>query len=482
VSVSPVPKQAAPAKKPKIPRQPMPEQPPEERKHNFEEVPYGYSPETAVVEATRCIQCKKPKCVDGCPVEIDIPGFIKLIAEREFAAAARKLKEANALPAICGRVCPQEDQCEKVCVTGIKGEPVAIGRLERFAADWERDHNLIELPEIAPPTGKRVAIVGAGPAGLTVAGDLIKLGHAVTIFEALHKTGGVLVYGIPEFRLPKSIVQAEVDYVASLGVEIITSAVIGRTMSIDDLFTDGFDAIFVGTGAGLPYFLGVPGENLNGVFSANEYLTRSNLMRAYEFPKSDTPIVRSRLVCVLGGGNVAMDAARTALRLGAEKVSVVYRRSRKEMPARIEEIHHAEEEGIEFQFLTNPTKIIGNDDGWVTAMECLRYELGEPDASGRRKPVPIPGTEFEIECDTVIVSIGNGANPLLPAATPGLETNRWGNITADSTTGKTSKKGVWAGGDIVIGAATVILAMGAGRQAARSIHAYLTGEDTSWPS
>ncbi len=482
MSVSPVPKQAAPAKKPKIPRQPMPEQPPEERKHNFEEVPYGYSPETAVVEATRCIQCKKPKCVDGCPVEIDIPGFIKLIAEREFAAAARKLKEANALPAICGRVCPQEDQCEKVCVTGIKGEPVAIGRLERFAADWERDHNLIELPEIAPPTGKRVAIVGAGPAGLTVAGDLIKLGHAVTIFEALHKTGGVLVYGIPEFRLPKSIVQAEVDYVASLGVEIITSAVIGRTMSIDDLFTDGFDAIFVGTGAGLPYFLGVPGENLNGVFSANEYLTRSNLMRAYEFPKSDTPIVRSRLVCVLGGGNVAMDAARTALRLGAEKVSVVYRRSRKEMPARIEEIHHAEEEGIEFQFLTNPTKIIGNDDGWVTAMECLRYELGEPDASGRRKPVPIPGTEFEIECDTVIVSIGNGANPLLPAATPGLETNRWGNITADSTTGKTSKKGVWAGGDIVIGAATVILAMGAGRQAARSIHAYLTGEDTSWPS
>jgi glutamate synthase (NADPH/NADH) small chain len=482
VSVSPVPKQVAPAKKPKIPRQPMPEQPPEERKHNFDEVPYGYPPETAVVEATRCIQCKKPKCVEGCPVEIDIPGFIKLIAEREFAAAARKLKEANALPAICGRVCPQEDQCEKVCVTGIKGEPVAIGRLERFAADWEREHNLIELPEIAPPTGKRVAIVGAGPAGLTVAGDLIKLGHAVTIFEALHKTGGVLVYGIPEFRLPKAIVQAEVDYVASLGVEIRTSAVIGRTMSVDDLFADGFDAIFVGTGAGLPFFLGVPGENLNGVFSANEYLTRSNLMRAYEFPKADTPIVRSRLVCVLGGGNVAMDAARTALRLGAEKVSVVYRRSRKEMPARIEEIHHAEEEGIEFQFLTNPTKIIGNDDGWVTAMECLRYELGEPDASGRRKPVPIPGTEFEIECDTVIVSIGNGANPLLPAATPGLETNRWGNITADPETGKTSKKGVWAGGDIVIGAATVILAMGAGRQAARSMHAYLTGEDTSWPS
>ncbi|MFH1743260.1 MAG: NADPH-dependent glutamate synthase, partial [bacterium] len=379
-----------PPKKPKIPRQPMPEQSPEERKHNFQEVPFGYPPDMAVVEASRCIQCRKPKCVEGCPVEIDIPAFIKLIADREFAAAARKLKEANALPAICGRVCPQEDQCEIVCVVGIKGEPVAIGRLERFAADWEREHNLIELPEIAPSTGKRVAVVGAGPAGLTVAGDLIKLGHAVTIFEALHKTGGVLVYGIPEFRLPKSIVQAEVDYVASLGVEIITSAVVGRTMSLDDLFTDGYDAIFVGTGAGLPYFMGIPGENLNGVFSANEYLTRSNLMRAFEFPKADTPIMRSKRVCVLGGGNVAMDSARTALRLGAEKVTIVYRRSHKEMPARIEEIHHAEEEGIEFKILTNPTQIIGNDDGWVRAMECLRYELGEPDASGRRKPVPIP--------------------------------------------------------------------------------------------
>ncbi|MBU1707712.1 NADPH-dependent glutamate synthase [bacterium] len=471
-----------PPKKPKIPRQPMPEQSPEERRHNFQEVPYGYPPDMAVVEASRCIQCRKPKCVEGCPVEIDIPAFIKLIADREFAAAARKLKEANALPAICGRVCPQEDQCEIVCVVGIKGEPVAIGRLERFAADWEREHNLIELPEMAPSTGKRVAVVGAGPAGLTVAGDLIKLGHAVTIFEALHKTGGVLVYGIPEFRLPKSIVQAEVDYVASLGVQIITSAVVGRTMSLDDLFTDGYDAIFVGTGAGLPYFMGIPGENLNGVFSANEYLTRANLMRAFEFPKADTPIMRSKRVCVLGGGNVAMDSARTALRLGAEKVTIVYRRSHKEMPARIEEIHHAEEEGIEFKILTNPTQIIGNDDGWVRAMECLRYELGEPDASGRRKPVPIPGTEFEIECDTVIVSIGNGANPLLPQATPGLKTNRWGNITADNNSGKTSKKAVWAGGDIVIGAATVILAMGAGRQAARSMHAYLTGEDTSWPS
>ncbi len=471
-----------PPKKPKIPRQPMPEQSPEERRHNFQEVPYGYPPDMAVVEASRCIQCRKPKCVEGCPVEIDIPAFIKLIADREFAAAARKLKEANALPAICGRVCPQEDQCEIVCVVGIKGEPVAIGRLERFAADWEREHNLIELPEMASSTGKRVAVVGAGPAGLTVAGDLIKLGHAVTIFEALHKTGGVLVYGIPEFRLPKSIVQAEVDYVASLGVEIITSAVVGRTMSLDDLFADGYDAIFVGTGAGLPYFMGIPGENLNGVFSANEYLTRSNLMRAFEFPKADTPIMRSKRVCVLGGGNVAMDSARTALRLGAEKVTIVYRRSHKEMPARIEEIHHAEEEGIEFKILTNPTQIIGNDDGWVRAMECLRYELGEPDASGRCKPVPIPGTEFEIECDTVIVSIGNGANPLLPQATPGLKTNRWGNITADNNSGKTSKKAVWAGGDIVIGAATVILAMGAGRQAARSIHAYLTGEDTSWPS
>jgi glutamate synthase (NADPH/NADH) small chain len=460
----------------------MPEQSPEERKHNFREVPYGYPPEIAIVEASRCIQCKKPKCVEGCPVEIDIPGFVKLIAEGQYAASARKLKESNALPAICGRVCPQEDQCEKLCVLGVKGEPVAIGRLERFAADWEREHGLVEIPELAPSSGKKVAIVGSGPAGLTVAGDLAKWGHSVTIFEALHKTGGVLVYGIPEFRLPKAIVQSEVDYVASLGVKIVTDVVVGRTLTIPELFEEGFDAIFVGTGAGLPYFLGVPCENLNGVFSANEYLTRSNLMRAFEFPLADTPIVRSRQVCVLGGGNVAMDAARTALRLGAEKVSVVYRRSRTEMPARIEEIHHAEQEGIEFQFLTNPTKLIGNDNGWVRAMECLRYELGEPDASGRRKPVPLPGTEFEIECDTVIVSIGNGANPLLPASTPGLKTNRWGNITADSETGKTSYRGVWAGGDIVIGAATVILAMGAGRQAARSIHDYIMGIETSWPT
>ncbi len=482
MSATPSLKPDLPAKTPKVPRQPMPEQSPDERRHNFREVPYGYPPEIAVVEAMRCIQCKKPRCVAGCPVEIDIPGFIKLIAEGDFAASARKLKEANALPAICGRVCPQEDQCEKVCVIGIKGEPVAIGRLERFAADWEREHGLVEVPELAPATGKKIAIVGSGPAGLTVAGDLAKWGHSVTIFEALHKTGGVLVYGIPEFRLPKAIVQAEVDYIASLGVKVVPSVVIGRTMTIDDLFEEGFDAVFIGTGAGLPYFLGVPGENLNGVFSANEYLTRSNLMRAFEFPRADTPIARSRRVCVLGGGNVAMDAARTALRLGAEKVAVVYRRSRTEMPARIEEIHHAEEEGIELQFLTNPTKILGNDDGWVRAMECLRYELGEPDASGRRKPVPIPGTEFEIECDTVIVAIGNGANPLLPAATPGLKTNRWGNITADAETGKTSHRGVWAGGDIVIGAATVILAMGAGRQAARSIHNYVLGIDTSWPS
>jgi glutamate synthase (NADPH/NADH) small chain len=482
MSATPSIKTEISAKKPKVPRQDMPEQSPEERKHNFREVPFGYPPETAIVEAKRCIQCKKPKCVEGCPVEIDIPGFIKLIAQEDFVASARKLKEANALPAICGRVCPQEDQCEKVCVIGIKGEPVAIGRLERFAADWEREHGLVEVPEIAPSTGKKVAIVGSGPAGLTVAGDLAKLGHSVTIFEALHKTGGVLVYGIPEFRLPKSIVQAEVDYVASLGVRVVTSVVIGRTMSMDDLFEDGFDAIFVGTGAGLPYFLGIPGENLNGVFSANEYLTRSNLMRAFEFPKADTPIVHSRFVCVLGGGNVAMDSARTALRLGAEKVTVVYRRSRTEMPARIEEIHHAEEEGIELQFLTNPTKILGNNEGWVKGMECLRYELGEPDASGRRRPVPIPGTEFEIECDAVIVAIGNGANPLLPAATPGLQTNRWGNITAFGEDGKTSRRGVWAGGDIVIGAATVILAMGAGRKAARSMHEYLMGTDTSWPS
>lgn len=458
----------------KIPRQAMPEQEPEVRAHNFNEVPYGYTPELAQLEANRCIQCKKPKCVEGCPVEIDIPGFIALIRDGEFEAAARKIKETNALPAICGRVCPQEEQCEAVCVIGIKDDPVAIGRLERFAADWERDKGKVLVPELAPPTGKRIAVVGSGPAGLVVAGDLALMGHKVTIFEALHKSGGVLVYGIPEFRLPKAIVQSEVDYVTSLGVELLNNVVIGRAITVDELLEEeGFDAVFLGTGAGLPYFMNIPGENLNGIYSANEYLTRSNLMKAYSFPEYDTPMIESKKVAVLGGGNVAMDSARTALRLGAEEVHIVYRRSEKEMPARIEEIHHAKEEGVIFSVLTNPVRFIGDEEGWVTSMELLQMELGEPDASGRRRPVPVEGSEYIMEVDTVVVSIGNGANPLVPQTTEGLDTNKWGNILANDHSGMTSKPRVWAGGDIVIGAATVILAMGAAKHAARSIHQYV---------
>ncbi|MCX7835992.1 MAG: NADPH-dependent glutamate synthase [bacterium] len=459
--------------KEKLPRQKMPEQEPLVRAKNFLEVPYGYTAELAVAEASRCIQCKNPKCVDGCPVGIDIPAFIKLIKEGEFAAAARKIKERNALPAICGRVCPQEDQCEIVCVIGIKQEPVAIGRLERFAADYERENNLVEIPPCAPPTGRRVAVVGSGPAGLTVAGDLALLGHDVTVFEALHKAGGVLVYGIPEFRLPKKIVEAEVNYLERLGVKFVFNAVIGRTFTVHELLDEEkFDTVFLGTGAGLPYFMNIPGENYNGVYSANEFLTRSNLMRAFDFPNADTPIIRGKKVAVLGGGNVAMDAARTALRLGAEKVTVVYRRSRNEMPARIEEIHHAEEEGIEFQFLTNPTEILGTEEGWVKGMRLVRMELGEPDASGRRRPVVIPNSEYEQECDVIVVSIGNGSNPLIPQTTPGLNTNKWGNILADEN-GLTSIEGVYAGGDVVIGAATVILAMGAARKASKAMHEYM---------
>ncbi len=465
-------------KKPKIPRQPMPEQDPLERARNFNEVPFGYSNETAMIEASRCIQCKKPYCIDGCPVEINIPAFIRAIKDGEFAKAAGILKKDNALPAICGRVCPQEDQCEKVCVVGIKGEPVAIGRLERFAADWERENMEIIVPEIAPPTGRKAAIIGAGPAGLTVAGELARLGHDVTIFEALHKPGGVLIYGIPEFRLPKSIVMAEVDYVKKLGVKIVYNAIIGKYLTIDELFKEeGFHSIFIGVGAGLPYFMNIPGENLNGVYSANEYLTRSNLMKAYDFPNYDTPIMRSRKVAVIGGGNVAMDAARTALRLGAEEVTIVYRRSLKEMPARDEEIHHAKEEGIIFKLLNNPTRINGDDNGWVRSMTVIKMELGEPDASGRRRPVPIEGSEYEMEVDTVIVSIGNGANPLLTRMTPELKTNKWGNIIADEKTCATSMKGVYAGGDIVLGAATVILAMGAGKVASRAMHEYMMSLD-----
>ena len=462
-------------KKTQIPRTKMPEQEPKIRGKNFNEVPFGYNAELGKLEASRCLQCKKPACVQGCPVSIDIPSFISLILKEDFIGAARKLKEMNSLPAVCGRVCPQEDQCEKVCILGKKGEPVAIGRLERFAADFDRAHGEFTMPSMAAPTGKKVAVVGSGPAGLTLAGDLVKKGHQVTVFEALHKAGGVLVYGIPEFRLPKAIVQSEVDYLQKLGVEMKTDMVIGKIYTVDELLANGYHAVFLGTGAGLPTFMDIPGENLNGVYSANEYLTRSNLMKAYLFPQYDTPIAKGKKVAVLGGGNVAMDSARTALRLGADDVYIVYRRSKKELPARIEEVHHAEEEGIQFHFLTLPVEILGNEDGWVCGMKCQRMELGEPDESGRRRPIPVPGSEFTLEVDMVVVAIGTGANPLVPSTTPDLQTNKWGYIVADPETGATSKKGVYAGGDIVTGSATVILAMGAGRKAADAIHRYLMG-------
>jgi glutamate synthase (NADPH/NADH) small chain len=460
----------------KAPRQPMPEQPPQERIHNFDEVPLGYTPEQAVAEAQRCLQCKKPSCISGCPVAVDIPGFIALVQEGKFAEAARKIKETNVLPAVCGRVCPQEDQCEKVCVLAKKGEPVAIGRLERFVADWERERGLGEKAQVAPPTGKRVAIVGSGPAGLTCAADLAKRGHEVTIFEALHEMGGVLVYGIPEFRLPKRILKAEIEALRNLGVTLITSAVIGKLDTIEELMHhEGFDAVFVGTGAGLPLFMGIPGENLLGVYSANEYLTRSNLMRAYEFGDSDTPIVRGKRVMVVGGGNVAMDSARTALRLGAEKVILSYRRSRQEMPARIEEIHHAEEEGVEFHLLTAPIEFIGDEQGRLRAAIVQKMELGEPDESGRRRPVPVEGSEYEEPIDVAVIAIGAGPNPLISSTTPDLALNKRGYIVVDPTTMATSIPGVYAGGDIVTGSATVIEAMGAGRRAAAAIHEYLMG-------
>jgi len=461
-------------KKEKISRQPMPEQEPEIRRRNFLEVPLGYSPETAMKEAERCLQCKKPSCVAGCPVQVDIPGFIKLIQEGDFTASIRNLWSKNSLPAVCGRVCPQEIQCEERCIVGKKGKPVAIGNLERFAADHERIHGTGVLPPKQKPTGKKVAVVGSGPSGLTVAGDLIVKGHEVTILEAFHKSGGVLVYGIPEFRLPKEIVSSEVNFLERLGVKVECNIVAGRTVTLDELFEEGVDAIYLGVGAGLPRFLNIPGENLVGILSANEYLTRANLMKAYLFPEVDTPIPRGKNVAVMGAGNVAMDSARTAMRLGADSVKIVYRRSREEMPARLAEIHHAEEEGIGLHLLTNPTRFIGNEKGRLTGMECLKMELGEPDESGRRRPVPVEGTEFQMACDLAIIAVGSGANPLLTQSTAGLELNRWGYIRADTDTGKTSKKGVWAGGDIVTGAATVILAMGAGRKAADSIHNYLT--------
>lgn len=457
-----------------VPRQPMPEQKAAIRRRNFKEVPTGYTIELAQKEAARCLQCRKPGCVAGCPVAVDIPGFINLLAKGDMSGAIRNLWSKNSLPAVCGRVCPQEIQCEGKCIVGKKGDPVAIGNLERFVADYERDHGSGELPPVKAPTGKKVAVVGSGPSGLTVAGDLIAKGHAVTILEAFHKPGGVLVYGIPEFRLPKEIVANEIDFLRRLGVAVEVNAVVGRTVSLDELFEQGYDAVYVGVGAGLPRFMNIPGENLVGILSANEYLTRANLMKAYLFPEVDTPIPRGKNVVVLGAGNVAMDSARTAMRLGADKVRIVYRRSRDEMPARSAEIHHAEQEGIEMYLLTNPTRYFGNEKGRLTGMTCLKMELGEPDDSGRRRPVAMEGSEFDLECDLCIVAVGSGANPLLTQSTSDMALNKWGYIEADSETGKTSKRGVWAGGDIVTGAATVILAMGAGRMAADSIHKYLT--------
>jgi len=450
----------------------MPEQEPNVRNKNFLEVALGYTEEMAKEEAQRCLQCKTRPCVAGCPVNVQIPDFIKLIAEGKFEEAYYKIKETNSLPAICGRVCPQETQCEQLCIRGKKGEPVGIGRLERFAADWYMENNEVKA-EPVEKLGIKVAVIGSGPAGLTCAGDLAKLGYDVTIFEAFHTPGGVLMYGIPEFRLPKALVQKEIDTVKKLGVEIKTNMVIGKTYSLDELMEEGYQAIFIGTGAGLPNFMGIPGENLNGVYSANEFLTRINLMKAYKFPEADTPVKVGKNVAVIGGGNVAMDAARSAKRLGAENVYIVYRRSEAEMPARLEEVHHAKEEGIIFKLLTNPKAILGTEDGWVRAMECVEMELGEPDSSGRRRPVEKKGSEHIIEVDTVIIAIGQSPNPLIKSTTPGLETHKWGGIIVEEETGATSKEGVYAGGDAVTGAATVILAMGAGKKAAAAIDKYL---------
>jgi glutamate synthase (NADPH/NADH) small chain len=453
----------------------MPEQDPNIRSGNFDEVALGYTEEMAMEESERCLKCKNKPCIAGCPVNVQIPDFIKLIGEGNFEEAYKKIKETNSLPAICGRVCPQEAQCEQLCVRGKKGEPVAIGRLERFAADWYMA-NREESVERPAPNGKKVAVIGSGPAGLTCAGDLAKKGYDVTIFEAFHVPGGVLMYGIPEFRLPKALVQKEIDSLRQLGVKIMTNMVIGKVMSLDELAEEGFEAVFIGSGAGLPSFMGIPGENLNGVYSANEFLTRINLMKAYKFPDYDTPVRVTGRVAVIGGGNVAMDAARCAKRMGAETVYIVYRRSRAEMPARVEEVHHAEEEGIIFKLLTNPVRIIGTEDGWVKGMECIEMDLGEPDASGRRRPVPRQGSEHVLDVETVIVAIGQSPNPLIKQTTPGLETHKWGGIIADEETCATSRKGVYAGGDAVTGAATVILAMGAGKKAAKAIDEYLGGK------
>lgn len=455
----------------KIPRVAVREQDSAERRKNFEEVCYGYDPQEAMLEASRCLGCKKPSCVVECPVNIQIPQFIYEVEQGNFEKAAEIIARDSSLPAVCGRVCPQESQCEGVCILGVKGEPVAIGKLERFVADWSRQKG-IKFTDKLPSNGKKVAVIGSGPAGIACATDLAKLGYEVTIFEALHEPGGVLQYGIPEFRLPKEeVVKKEIENTISLGVKIETNVVVGRTVTIDSLMdNEGFSAVFIGSGAGLPKFMGIPGENLNGVVSANEFLTRSNLMRAYD-PDYETPIYVGKSVAVVGGGNVAMDAARTALRLGAD-VTVVYRRTEKELPARVEEVHHAKEEGIVFRMLTNPTEILGDEKGWVRGLRCIKMELGEPDESGRRSPVPIPDSHFDIETDVVIMSLGTSPNPLIATTTPGLETNRWNGLVADDN-GATSRPGVFAGGDAVTGAATVILAMGAGRKAAAAIDEYL---------
>lgn len=458
----------------------MPEQDPVVRNQNFLEVSLGYPEEMAKEEAQRCLQCKNKPCTQGCPVNVQIPEFIKRLAEGDFSAAYQKIKETNSLPAICGRVCPQESQCEKYCVRGKKGEPVGIGRLERFVADWAMENVASAVAEAKAETiqknGRKVAVIGSGPAGLTCAGDLAKMGYQVTIFEAFHIPGGVLMYGIPEFRLPKALVQREIDNVRQLGVSIQTNMVIGKVFSLDELIAEGYQAIFIGSGAGLPSFMGIPGENLNGVYSANEFLTRINLMKAYQFPKSDTPVKVGKRVAVFGGGNVAMDAARSAKRLGAEQVYIIYRRSEAEMPARAEEAHHAKEEGILFKLLTNPTRILGTEDGWVKGVECIEMDLGEPDASGRRKPMAKKGSEHIVDVETVIVAIGQSPNPLIKSTTPGLETHPWGGIIVEEETEATSRPGVFAGGDAVTGAATVILAMGAGKKAAKAIDEYLCNQ------
>ncbi|MEE4274837.1 MAG: NADPH-dependent glutamate synthase [Thermoleophilia bacterium] len=471
-----------PEKLPRQARHKMPEQDAVLRARNFSEVTYGFDRELAMAEAARCLSCKKPKCIEGCPVNVDIPGFIAQVKQGDFVGAARTIKQRNALPAICGRVCPQDQQCEELCVLGKKEGAVAIGALERFVADFERATDAVSLPERAPRTGHRIAVVGSGPAGLTLAADLVLLGHGVTVFEALHKPGGVLAYGIPEFRLPKDVVDAEIAYLRHLGVKFEVNSVVGKLLGIEDLFSEGYDAVYLATGAGLPVFLGLPGENLCNIVSANEYLTRVNLMKAYLFPDYDTPAPKGTRVAVLGGGNVAMDCARTALRMGSREVTVVYRRTRDEMPARTEEIVHAEHEGVEFRYLTSPVRYVGDEQGWVRQMECVPMKLGRPDASGRPRPIPISGAAYLLDVDMVLVAIGAGPNPTLFAGCAGLERGDRGYIRTYNEAGRTSLPRVWAGGDIVTGSATVILAMGAARLAAADIHAYLSDGSTGWPA